>query len=415
MTVASSRSETRTELPEILRWPFPSGPHGTAPPLYATLREQRPVARVELPSGGWAWMLTRRADITLVGSDRRFSRNLTHGDGVRIAGDDFNAVPGGIFNLDPPDHTRVRRIVQRFFNPEAARRLRPTIAGRAHGLIDAMDSGINPADLYPAYATPLALHLACDMMSVSMEQRRKIIPDLHDQVDFARDSALIATSTRNILEFAAEVIEAKRAEWAGADNDPISALIDARNRDEISEQELHGTVMYLFVTSAEPVLGPVVVGVYTLTRYHNQLDQLLTRASDELWDTAVWELVRYHHNGLISLPRMAVEDVVLHGVTIKAGDAVLTPWVAATWDPAHYHKPDRFWIFRAPEEDPAITFGTGPHFCLGANIARTYLHTALRTLFERLPELAVAVKHADIAWEPDHFIFTRPIELPVTW
>jgi cytochrome P450 len=211
------------------------------------------------------------------------------------------------------------------------------------------------------------------------------------------------------------VIEAKRAASTQADSDPIAALIAAQRQGDISEQELHGTVMYLFVTSAEPVTGPVAVGVYTLTRHPDQLDQLKTHADDALWDAAVWELVRYHHNSLISLPRMAIEDLTLHGVRIKAGDAIVTPWVAATWDPEHYHEPERFSIHRSPKEEPAITFGTGPHFCLGANIARMYLHTALRTLFERLPGLTPAAQHEDITWEPDEFLFTRPTTLPITW
>lgn len=114
-------------------------------------------------------------------------------------------------------------------------------------------------------------------------------------------------------------------------------------------------------------------------------------------------------------PAIALDDTELHGVRIRAGDAVVTPWVAATWDPEHYKQPERFRLDRSTREDPAITFGTGPHFCLGVNIARLYLQTALSTLFTQLPELALAAKHEDIAWEPDTYLFTRPTELPVTW
>ncbi|MFC4036282.1 cytochrome P450 [Streptomyces polygonati] len=171
--------------------------------------------------------------------------------------------------------------------------------------------------------------------------------------------------------------------------------------------------MYLFVTSAEPVTGPVTTGVYTLLRHPEQLARVLRDPG--LWPTAVTELLRLHHNGMTSMPRVALTDTELHGVLIRAGDAVVTPWVAATWDPEHFKQPDRFRLDRSTQEDPAITFGTGPHFCLGVNMARMFLETALSTLFEDLPDLTLAAKHEDIAWEPDTYLFTRPVELPVTW
>ncbi|WP_405166500.1 cytochrome P450 [Nocardia sp. NBC_01499] len=310
----------------------------------------------------------------------------------------------------------MRRVLQRYFSPAAAVSLQPIIAGHANRLLDAMQAGPNPTDLMSAYAFPLALHMACEVMAVPVEQRRKIIPDIHVQMDLTQQSAIIGASTQRMMEFADEVLESKRAQGATLD-DPIGALICANDVGDITAEELRGTVMYLFLTSAEPVTGPTAVAVYTLLRHP---DILRARPPDndtpnDFWEQAVREILRLHHNSATSLPRVATEDVEIAGVTIHKGDSVITPWIAASCDPQQFKTPEKFRLGRGRGEHCEVTFGTGPHFCLGANIARMHLTTALQTLWSRLPELTLAVKHEDIAWEPPDFLFTRPVELPVSW
>ncbi|MEU9708438.1 cytochrome P450 [Streptomyces sp. NPDC047967] len=401
-------------LPHPLPLPLPDGAHGMAPPYFERLRRERPVARVSLPSGENAWLITRYQDATAIGSDRRFSRDLTAAGTIRLPREDFNSVKGGIFNLDPPRHTTVRRILQPYFSPAAAHALRDSITGYAHELIDSLEAGPNPTDLMNAYAFPLALMMACKVMAVPVEQRRTIVPETRTQMDWRQDSALIGPSTQRLMAFADDVIAAKRAEGP-TDRDPIGALIRTQASGDIDADELRGTVMYLFLTSAEPLTGPTGVGVYTLLRHPAILARLRAEPNDALWDEAVRELLRFHHNSATSLPRLALEDVEVGGVLIRRGELVITPWLAATWDPAHYKDPEKFRLGRAAAERPEITFGSGPHFCLGANIAVMHLHVALRILWERLPELSLAVRHMDVAWEPPDFLFTRPVELPVTW
>ncbi|MGX1773787.1 cytochrome P450 [Nocardia brasiliensis] len=292
--------------------------------------------------------------------------------------------------------------------------MRPRIIEHADRLLDQIVEGPNPTDLMHTYAFPLALQMACEVMAVPVEQRRTIVPDVQNQVDWTQQSAIVGASTHRLLTFADEVIAAKRTHTDGAD-DPIIALIRAHARDEISADELRGTVMYLFLTSAEPVTGPTGLAVYTLLRHPAVLRSVLEHDTDEKWDEAVREILRYHHNSMTSLPRKAVEDVEIAGVLIRKGDSVITPWIAATWDPDHYKAPEKFRLGRARTEHPEVTFGTGPHFCLGFNIARMHLAVALRTLWTRLPDLTLAVKHADVAWEPPEFLLTRPVELPITW
>ncbi|MFE0581407.1 cytochrome P450 [Streptomyces sp. NPDC058874] len=356
------------------------------------------------------WLATRHADITRIVTDRRFSRDLTLGGTVPLPRDDFNGVPGGIFNLDPPDHTRVRRVLQRHFSPAAAAALEPVVASHAHRLIDTMSQGPNPADLVAAYGRPLALHMACEVMHVPVEQRVRIVGDLRVQMDTTADSVLVGASTERLLCFTDQILTDPPE--AG----PIGSLVQAHAENMISAEELRGTVMYLFLTSAEPVMGPTATAVHTLTRHPEVLRQLQNGTNgNELWDETVWELLRYHHNSNSSMPRVALEDVTITDVTIRRGEHVVTPFGAAANDPAHFKTPHKFRTGRAASEDPQVTFGSGPHFCLGVNIARMYLRTALRTLWDRLPNLTLAVKHQDVAWEPREFLFTRPAELPVAW
>ncbi|MFF3699234.1 cytochrome P450 [Streptomyces sp. NPDC002221] len=252
----------------------------------------------------------------------------------------------GIFNLDPLRHGLVRRIRQPYFSPASAHELRGTITSYAHQLIDSLEAGPNPADLMSAFAVPLALIMACEVMAVPVEQRRAIMPETRAQMDWRQSSALIGASTQRLMAFADDVIAAKRAE--GQDGqDPVSALIRAQNAGDIDTDELRGTVMYLFLTSAEPVTGPTAVGVYSLLRHPEILSRLRATASDDLWEQAIRELLRFHHNSATSLPRRALTDLDISGVRISQGDLVITPWLAATWDPKHYKNPEKLRLGRA--------------------------------------------------------------------
>jgi tRNA-dependent cyclodipeptide synthase len=392
----------------VLRWPLPFGEHGTPPPLFARLRAERPVCPLEMPSGHRMWLLTRRDDILRAAADPRFSRDLTYPGAPRIAGDDFNAIPGGIFNLDPPAHTRVRRILQPLYQRGPVEAMRPMIAAHAAELLDGMDAGPNPADLVAAYASPLALRVSCEVLRIPLEQRRTYLSLFRTQTDYTADPAEIGASTEAITALSASIV-ADRQERPDP-GEPVGALILAHRDGVISRDELVGTVTYLLVTGADPVIGPLATGTLTLLRHPDQLAEVL--ADPGLWPAAVEEVLRYHHNGFLSNPRVALEDVEIRGVTVRAGEAVVTPFLAALWDPEHVRDPHRFRMRRSG--DATAGFGHGPHHCLGSSLARVHLATAFAALFTRHPDLALAVRADDVPWE-EEMLFARPALLPVTW
>ncbi len=354
------------------------------------------------------WLLTRRDDILRAAADPRFSRDLTYPGAPRIAGDDFNAIPGGIFNLDPPAHTRVRRILQPLYQRGPVEAMRPMIAAHAAELLDGMDAGPNPADLVAAYASPLALRVSCEVLRIPLEQRRSYLSLFRTQTDYTADPAEIGASTEAITALSASIV-ADRQERPDP-GEPVGALILAHRDGVISRDELVGTVTYLLVTGADPVIGPLATGTLTLLRHPDQLAEVL--ADPGLWPAAVEEVLRYHHNGFLSNPRVALEDVEIRGVTVRAGEAVVTPFLAALWDPEHVRDPHRFRVRRSG--DATAGFGHGPHHCLGSSLARVHLATAFAALFTRHPDLALAVRADDIPWE-EEMLFSRPALLPVTW
>ncbi|MFB8440507.1 cytochrome P450 [Streptomyces niveus] len=403
---------TTTFAPALpLQYPFPPGEMGTPPPILDWARKHRPVCPVRLPSGATVWMVTRKDDITRVLTDPRFSRNLVYNGAPRFVGEDFTSMDGGIFNLDPPDHTRVRHVISRFYTRAGVETYRPLVERHAARLLDAMADGPNPADLVPAYTAPLPLQVSSDILRVPVEQREAYQSFFRTQTNLAVSPEEVAAATKAVAAFTGDVIDAKRRHAApGPAQGPIEALIHAAADGEISETELHGTVAYLFVTGSEPLVSPLGTGVFTLLVNHRELKDCLNDPT--LWPRAVEEVLRYHHNGVLGLPRVATEDVHLHGVTIGQGDGVCTPMLGATWDPAHYRNPSKFNIHR--KTDGTATFGAGPHFCLGAALTRMFLQTAYQALLTRFPSLLLAVPEHDVPWELDLF-FTKPATLPVAW
>ncbi|WP_283164941.1 cytochrome P450 [Streptomyces sp. HU2014] len=391
------------------RYPFALGPMGTPPPVVHWARAHRPVCPVLLPSGARAWMLTRGDDIRSVLADRRFSRGLAFAGAPRVVGEDVTAVPGSLFNLDPPDHTRVRQVLAPYYTRTAAARCRPVIRALVGEALDKVARGPNPRDLMEAFAAPLPPMLACALLRIPRQLWEEAAAGFAAQMSFADDSADVAAATAAVSDFTRRAVGLRRADPSGRD-DPLGALLTAYEAGVITEEELHGTASYLLVTGVESLVSPMATGPLTLLLHRGQLLRCL--ADPALWPGAVEEVLRYHHNGVLGLPRVAVEDVELHGTLIREGDAVCATMLGATWDPAHYRDPARFDVQRRENADP--TFGAGPHYCLGAAQARTALTLAYRALFERLPGLELAVSPREIAWDTTS-MFVRPAALPVVW
>ncbi|OON71441.1 cytochrome P450 [Streptomyces tsukubensis] len=402
------QSNPRIEQDLPLPYPFPLGDLGKLPPLIQWAQKSRPVCPVLMPSGSRVWMLTRKNDIAAVFADPRFSRNLLAPGSPRISGDDVTAVGRGLFNLDPPDHTRVKQVISPYFTRRATQTYLPLICERAHALLDTMAAGPNPTDLVTAYAARLQLTVMRGVLGVPPE-----LYDTYEQL-FPTGASISAgpeatgNETQEIQRFVAEVIAARRR--GPLLDDPLGALLRAVDAGVISEEEMAGTAFVLFFTGSDAVVAPTTTGSMILMLHRKQLRECLD--DPELWPRAAEEVLRYYHNGVLGFPLVATEDVELHGQVVRRGEAVVASMQAATWDPEHVKNPEKFNIHRSA--DAAATFGAGPHYCLGSQFARGYLHAALRALFERFPTLYLAVDEHHVPWRND-VIFVRPVCLPVAW
>jgi cytochrome P450 len=400
---------TNTVEPELpLQYPFPLGDGGALPPLTAWAQRARPVCPVRLPSGITAWMLTRKDDVARMLADNRFSRDLAEPGSPRMVGEDLTSVDDAIFNLDPPRHDRVRQVLSSWFTRRAVQRHRPLIARHARRLLDAMADGPNPVDLIEAYTAALPLDAMGELMGVPpelMPECRRVYPM---SLDLSSTPDAVAKETDAAKQFIVKLVAARRAE--PVPDTPVHALLEAGRQGVITESEMFGTVFLIFVTSFDPLVAPLTTGPMILMLHRRQLDECL--ADSSLWPKAVEEVLRYFHNGGLGFPRIAREDVDFDGTVIRRGDAVVVPMQAVTWDPRHYRNPEKFNIHRAT--DGSATFGAGPHYCLGSQLARIVLQEAMSALFQRFPTLDLAVSERELPWDPNR-MFTRPMQLPVTW
>ncbi len=403
-------------MPDLFTWEFAADPY----PAYAWLRAHAPVHRTTLPSGVEAWLVTRYADARRALADPRLSKDpLRHSPGAHARGK--VGIPGErgadlmthLLNIDPPDHTRLRRLVSAAFTPRRVAAFEPRVRELADRLIDAFaDRG--HADLIHEFAFPLPIHAICDLLGVPSE----------DQDDF-RDWAGamirhgggprggVARAVKRMRGYLAELIHRKRA---APGDDLISGLIRASDHGEhLTEGEAAAMAFILLFAGFETTVNLIGNGVYALLRDPGQRAVLTgaVRGGDRtLVAGAVEELLRYDGPVELATWRFAAEDLELAGRPVAAGDPVLVVLAAADRDPDRFAGPDVLDLAR--RDNPHLGFGHGIHYCLGAPLARLEGRVALSRLLTRLPELRLAVE-PDALRRRGGLIMRGLRELPVTF
>ncbi|MFF1678175.1 cytochrome P450 [Streptomyces sp. NPDC058256] len=378
-------------------------------PLYAALRREEPLCRVQLPYGEPAWLATRYEDVKVVLGDPRFSRAAAVGrDQPRSR--PYPAGAGAMISLDPPEHSRLRRLVAKAFTMRRIEQLRPRVQQIADGLVDTMVTKGAPTDLVQDFGLPLPIAVMCELLGVPFEDRadfRRWADAYLSTSKFTREE--VAESRAQLREYVSALTAERRKE---PQDDLLSALVAARDaEDRLSEEELLTMAETILVAGHETTATQIPNFVYLLLTNPDQLAAL--RADLDLVPRAVEELVRYIPAGAgSSQPRYALEDVELGGVTVRAGEPVVVDRSSANRDESVYTDPDQLDLTR--KEAPHIGFGHGAHHCLGAPLARMELQVTLHTLLTRLPGLRFADSADDVVWKSG--VSTRgPERMPVTW
>ncbi|MFK4212454.1 cytochrome P450 [Streptomyces sp. NPDC030920] len=394
---------------EVLAYPFERESAMQACPVYGHLRENQPVAEVRMPSGDHAYLATRYDDVRTVFSDPRFSRAATLEDGApRLA-----AAPQkfkSLLNMDPPEHTRVRRLVSREFTVRRVAALRPRIQEHTDALLDAMAKSEGPVDLIPALAFPLPVTVICELLGVPFEDRDKFS---------AWSSAFLATTSRTkeemlaaqtgLVTYLSELVASKREH---PDEGLLSALVSIHDEDgdRLSHEELIFLGISLLVAGHETTVNQIANSVVALLTSPERLAEL--QADPSLIDAAVEELLRAYPPGDEGLLRITTEEVELGGVVIPKGCAVLPGLASANRDHRQFTDPDELDFHRPSNAHFAFSHGT--HYCIGAGLARLELQIAIGTLFQRFPTLKLAVAPEDLP-RPSGMLVHGITSLPVEW
>ncbi len=397
---------------EAPQYPFPPSPVPYDPgPEVRELMAKGPVNQVRLPDDSTAWLVTGFNETREVMIDQRYSRALVFAPGREVYGVEAT-LADGIVAMDPPEHTRLRKLVAGAFTEKRMQALRPQVTRIVDDLIDGMRAGPRPVDLSRSFSLMVPASVICALLGVPIAD----VDRFHAWSnvifgDWSRSRDDIAAAYAAMGDYIAELIEQKRQ--APAD-DLISVLIDARDAaGKLSEVELVKFGVGLLGAGHETTANSINMSFVALCQYPDELARL--RADPGRIPAAVEELVRYviiSGSGFIPLARITREEVCLGGVTIPAGETVLPSFNVANRDPAAFADPDRLDVGRAPKTH--LGFGAGAHHCLGAQLARMELQEALHGLLTRLPGLRMTVPMSAIEFRAGHAIASMR-ELPVTW
>lgn len=391
----------------------------------AALRERGAVVRSTINGDNQAHIITGYDDVVAGLSELRFVKDIgvltaIHGttDAAKRAGAVLSTVGSRhLLNTDPPDHTRLRRLVMRSFAPRRIGTLRGRIRELADQFLDELE-GQEVADLVGGFAYNLSITMICELLGVPSDQRD----------DFRRwsvaamtvpgeDVSAQAQGAAQLHRFLGEHIARRREELAGvaeADaSDILSSMILAKdNNDALSDEELVGMAYLILIAGHETTVGLISSMIVGLHRFPDQRALLLERP--DLIENAVEEFLRYDGPVQRSTSRIAAEDVVIAGTLIPAGSKVVMQIGGANHDPAFFTEPDRLDITRNTERH--VAFGHGIHFCLGAPLARLEAQVAVSALLERFPAYRVVVPDGELAYLPTvvHALSRLPVELKGT-
>ncbi|MFY1691562.1 cytochrome P450 family protein [Plantactinospora sp. WMMB782] len=376
-----------------------ASPFGSAAELHrvlAELRRESPVAEVTLPTGVTAWVVTRYEDAQRVLNDPRMGKTTSAGGFTyrgMIPDDVARAVSRHMLALDPPDHTRLRRLVSGAFTARRVAALRPRIEELAEQLLDDVgDAG--QVDLIDRFAFPLPIQVICELLGVPAEDQADFRAWTDAIVSGPMNPAGLAPALTAIVGYIRTLLAAKREQPA---DDLLSALIAVHEQgDRLTDDELVSMVYLFLIAGHETTVNLIGNGMLVLLAEPERWARVA--AEPELLPGTIEEILRYEGPVQNASFRTAMEPVELGGRTIPAGARVLVALLAANRDPERFPEPDRLDLDRPAT--PNLAFGHGIHYCLGAPLARLEGQIAFGALARRFPGMRLAVPPEEIGWRP---------------
>ncbi|MFG2944248.1 cytochrome P450 family protein [Streptomyces adustus] len=368
-------------------------------PYFAWLRRHAPVSAERKTNGMTVWQIARYTDVDALIADGRLSKRPE-----RVPG--YVAGPPGLnrhlVHSDPPDHTRLRALVNTAFIPRRVTALEPVVRTAATQLLDRLE-GRRRVELIGDFAGPLTFAVICRILGVppamdTPELREVLLATVMPTGTHATAAGRERTG-RDLYAFLAELVAHKRAAGpsATAETDLVGALVHARDHgDTLTEEELLSTAYLLLLVGHDTTLNLIGNGTLALLQHPDQAKQL--DAEPDLIGLAVEELLRFDAPVRDATFRVTAEPVEAGGHTIPPGDVVSLLIGSANRDPERFDQPDVLDLARTPNEH--LSFGRGPHFCIGAALARLEARIAFPLLLERLGQVRLAIPAESLTWRP---------------
>ena len=395
-----------TPTSEPLSWPRshrdPEDPINPAPE-FARIRSEQPVfgVRRPLPNGDFRtmWLITKYADARELLSSRETSNSLGRSGSAA-------SQPGFLLSLDPPDHTRIRRMLTGQFSMRRLAAMRPYIEEITTRFLDEMQAAGSPVDLMQAFALPLPSLVICELLGVPFEDQPEFQRRSDTMLDVFVTREQQAQNTLEMNTYMQSLVNRHRQD----PGDDILGMLIRDHADELTDEELLGIGNILLVAGHETTANTIGLGTLLLLQHPDQL--ALVRDDPEVITNAIEEILRYLTIVHTGTPRIILQDMIIGGQTMQAGDIATVSLPAANRDADFMTDPDVFDVTRQPQ--PHLTFGHGIHQCLGQQLARLEMSVALPALLRRFPNLSLAASVADLTFRGDGPV-NGVRELPVSW
>lgn len=372
-------------------------------PVYHELRENDPVHRFLLPNGQFAWIVSQYEDAVEILQDSRFVTNSPYLENeTGTLPPHREIIYRNLLSINPDDHRRLRRLIQKAFTPRMIEGLRSRIVVISNELLDGIESkGKREMDLIEDFAFPLPIIVICEMLGVPIEDQEQFRVWSNTIMEGFNNPKLDRKSDevmKNFVDYLQGLIAQRRN---ALQKDLISDLISVEEQgDVLSEHELYALVFVLIIAGHETTVNLIGNGMLALMNNPEQ-KQLLLKDPARI-QMAIEEILRYNGPAEVSNVRWATEDVEFRGKHIRQGDMLFISFTSANRDPRQFTEPDTFDITR--EVNNHIAFGKGVHYCLGAPLARLEGEIAINSLLDRMPEIRLKTSDELLEWRPGMII-----------
>ncbi|HFU7054349.1 TPA: cytochrome P450 [Bacillus cereus] len=383
--------------------------------IYKESRKMQPILFVNKTEIGAEWLITRYEDALPLLKDNRLKKDLANvfpqdTKNMYLSVDNSDHLTTHMLNSDPPNHSRLRSLVQKAFTPKMITQLDGRIQRIADDLINEIERK-GTLNLVDDYSFPLPIIVISEMLGIPKEDQAKFRIWSHAVIASPETPEEIKETEKQLSEFITYlqyIVDIKRKD---PKEDLVSALILAENDGhKLSAPELYSMIMLLIVAGHETTVNLITNTVLAFLENPNQLQ--LLKDNPKLIDSAIEEGLRYYSPVEITTGRWAAEPFQIHEQTIEKGDMVVIALASANRDETVFENPEVFDITR--ENNRHIAFGHGSHFCLGAPLARLEAKIAITTLFNRMPELQIKGNREEINWQGNYLMRSLE-ELPLTF